>query len=217
MLGCACLALALVATSVWGSPGGATDRRVDELARHVVSGGPPKDGIPPIALLGLLAAISLYLRRMRSAAEAPEDRERTTLANIRTGTSAGFPIIAAPTISIIAKMTPAMSPAVTPSPTKRRFTPAMTFSLALLAPLRCGRRGVRDYAPPPPARTVAFGAGQGALSTARVPPRFVNGASDRMPVARRFHRAPRARPSMRDAHDRSPRASARRCDRRAPR
>lgn len=67
------------------------------------------------------------------------------------------------------------------------------------------------------ASTVAFGAGQGALSTARVPPRFVNGASDRMPVARRFHRAPRARPSMRDAHDRSPRASARRCDRRAPR
>jgi hypothetical protein len=44
----ACLAVALLALEAWSSPGAATDRRLDELARHVVSGGPPKDGIPPI-------------------------------------------------------------------------------------------------------------------------------------------------------------------------
>lgn len=48
LLACACLALALLSQNASGSPGIARDRRLDELARHVVSGGPPKDGIPPI-------------------------------------------------------------------------------------------------------------------------------------------------------------------------
>src|SRR6266508_653388 len=76
----------------------------------------------------------------------------TTLANIRTGMSAGFPISTALTISIIANMTPAMSPAVTPSPTERRFLSAMTLSPSRARMARLhdveSRGGVRDYATP---------------------------------------------------------------------
>jgi hypothetical protein len=48
LVGCGCLALALLSHEASGGPLTPEDLRLDELARHVVSAGPPKDGIPPI-------------------------------------------------------------------------------------------------------------------------------------------------------------------------